>query len=176
MQPLPHLPRTFRELVEADLRAAARLIIKIQDELDWHIRIATPEGDYRLALTMPGDAAARAEILRHLATFLAWKQAAAFCLVVETYVPDAVYATGISRRERHNCMARITRTPTPWTAANFGAVEWLPAAAIDPVVVALLPTEPRPMTPKEISALQKWFGVEGKFPAVHVESREVRGV
>ena len=39
-------PRTFKELVEADLRRAARLIIKVQDEVDPQFRIATPEGDY----------------------------------------------------------------------------------------------------------------------------------
>ena len=73
-------------------------------------------------------------------------------------------------------MARITRTPAPWTAANFGAVDWLPSHSIDPVLAALLPMKPRPMTPKEISALDKWFGVSGKFPAVHVPTGEIRGL
>jgi hypothetical protein len=31
MDRLPHDPRNFRELVEADLRRGARLIIKVQD-------------------------------------------------------------------------------------------------------------------------------------------------
>ena len=35
-------PRTFKGLVEADLRRAARLIIKVQDEIDPQFRIATP--------------------------------------------------------------------------------------------------------------------------------------
>ena len=48
MDPLPHSPRTFREIVEADLRRGARMIIKIQDEIDWHFRMAMPEGDYAL--------------------------------------------------------------------------------------------------------------------------------
>jgi hypothetical protein len=39
---LPHGPRTFRDFIEADLRRAARLIIKVQEELDPQIRIATP--------------------------------------------------------------------------------------------------------------------------------------
>lgn len=34
MQPLSKVPGTLRELVEADLRRAARLIIEIQDEID----------------------------------------------------------------------------------------------------------------------------------------------
>ena len=55
MHPLPHQPATFREVVEADLRRAARLIIAVQDEIDWQLRIATPSGDYHLAVTMPTD-------------------------------------------------------------------------------------------------------------------------
>ena len=176
MEPLPHAPATFRDLVEADLRRAARLIIKIQDEIDWQIRVATPDGDYHLAITMPDATDTRAAILRHLATFLLWKQAAAFCLVVETRQPDAVYAIGMARSERVHCLARIKRHPRPWTVKNFSAVEWLPASSIDPTIAELLPAGPRPMTPKEIAALQPWFGIEGKFPAVHVESRQVRGV
>ena len=35
MERLPHHPRNLRELIEADLRRAARLIIKVQDEIDW---------------------------------------------------------------------------------------------------------------------------------------------
>ena len=39
-------PVTFKDLVEADLRRAARLVIEIQDEIDPQFWIATPEGDY----------------------------------------------------------------------------------------------------------------------------------
>ena len=48
--------------------------------------------------------------------------------------------------------------------------------AIDPVIAALLPVGLRAMTPKEISGLQEWFGADGKFPAVHIGTGEVRGV
>ena len=184
MQPLPHEPRNIRELVEADLRRAARLIIKIQDEIDWQFRIATPEGDYHLAVTMPNDELGRSQMLRRLETFLAWKSATGFCLAVETVVPqhstggttDAVYALGVSKAETASCMAMIRRKPKPWTAANFGDVEWLPDASVDPVLSALLPRRPKPMTPKLVSALEHWFGITGRFPAVHIASREVRGL
>jgi hypothetical protein len=49
MDPLEHEPKTLREFVEADLRRAARLIIKVQDEIDPQFRFSTPEGDYHLA-------------------------------------------------------------------------------------------------------------------------------
>ena len=176
MEPLPHTPRTFHELIEADLRSAARMIIKIQDEIDWHFRMATRKGDYAIAVTMPNDDHERRAMLERVATFMAWKQVLGFTLAVETYEPDAVYCVGISAGERASCMARIRREPRPWTAANFSSVEWLPEASIDPVIAALLPAGSRAMTPKEIAALQQWFGVDGKFPAVHVPSGEVRGL
>lgn len=175
MQPLPVPPKTFRDIVEADLRRAARLIIRVQDEIDWQFRIATPEGDIHLAITMPDDAE-RTAMLHRLSLFMSWKRALAFTVGVETSTPDAVYALGITPRERHNCMSLITRRPKPWTAANFGTVEWLPPDSIDPTLSALLPTAPRAMTPKEIQGLQAWFGTAGKFPAVHVPTGEVRGV
>ena len=48
-------PFTFKDLVEADLRRAVRLITKLQDEIDPQFRIATPEGDYWIALQLPPD-------------------------------------------------------------------------------------------------------------------------
>ena len=38
MERLPHDPKNFREVVEADLRRAARLVIKVQDEIDPQLR------------------------------------------------------------------------------------------------------------------------------------------
>ena len=169
-------PVTFKDLVEADLRRAARLIIKIQDELDPQFRIATPEGDYWIALQLPHDENERKIILGHLATYMAWKQALAFTLACELTTPEGVWCCGVARAGRHACMAHIAREPRPWTAKNFGGIEWLPPASIDPVISGLLPARPRAMTPKEVSGLQKWFGADGQFPAVHIGSGVVRGV
>ena len=176
IEPLAKAPGSLREIVESDLRRAARLIVTIQDEIDWQIRMATPKGDYHLAIMMPDDPGDRTAMLRRLETFMAWKQASAFCLTVEMAEPDAVYAVGITRRHRVNCLSRINRSPQPWTAANFGPVEWFPEASIDPSLAALLPTGPRPMTPKQVASLEPWFGKTGRFPAVHVPTREVRGI
>mgnify|MGYP003386328095 CR=1 FL=1 len=169
MDPLPHEPRNFRELVEADLRRAARLIIKIQDEIDWQFRIATPKGDLHLAVTMPGGVE-RDVMLARIGTFMHWKQAKAFIMAVETVLPNGVYAAGLSPTERCNCFAHFDHEPRPWTARNFHPVKWLPEKHIDPVIAALLPTSPRAMTPKEVSGLHEWFGREGRFPAVQIES------
>ena len=169
-------PVTFKDLVEADLRRAARLVIKIQDEIDPQFRIATPEGDYWIAVQLPSAENERQLIFEQLAIFMAWKRALAFTIACELLTPDCVWCCGITRVERYACLARIARTQRPWTSKIFGTVEWLPVASIDPVISGLLPVAPRAMTPKEISGLQRWFGPEGKFPAVHIGTGEVRGV
>ena len=78
-------PRTFKELVEADLRRAARLIIKVQDEVDPQFRIATPEGDYAIAVTLSRDPRERMMMLRRVSAFMAWKNAMGFILASELH-------------------------------------------------------------------------------------------
>ncbi len=75
MEPLPYEPRTFRDIVEADLRRAARLLVKVQDEIDPQIRIAMPTGDFWIACTLLPSDDGRQAILRALGTFMVWKQA-----------------------------------------------------------------------------------------------------
>lgn len=166
----------FRDLIEADLRRAQRLVVKIQDEIDPQFRIATPEGDFWIATTLPSDNEGRAEIFGRLGLFMAWKRTLTFTLATELIEPDAVYCVGVAPGERHSCLALIRRSPRPWTPENFGPVEWMPPASIDPAVAALLPTRPRPMTPRDVAGLEDWFGKTGRFPAVHIETREVRGI
>ena len=176
MDRLPHDPRTLREFVEADLRRAARLIIKVQDEIDPQFRFSTPEGDYHLAVTLPSDDYERRAMLMRVSAFMAWKQALGFTLASELMQPDCVYCLGVSRNEVHACLARIRRQPLPWTTANFGAVEWLDRRRISQEMVELLPRGPRAMTPKDTAMLHKWFGPKGKFPAVYLAAGELRGV
>ncbi len=106
-------PTTFKQLVEADLRRAARLIIKVQDELDLQFRIATPEGDYHLSVTLPSDGYEREAMCRRVATFMAWKLAPSFTLTCELAEPDCVCCTGISHHDVHACYTLIRREPRP---------------------------------------------------------------
>ena len=88
-------PVTFKDLVEADLRRAARLVIKIQDEIDPQFRIATPEGDYWIAVQLPSAENERQLIFEQLAIFMAWKRALAFTIACELLTPDCVWCCGI---------------------------------------------------------------------------------
>jgi hypothetical protein len=128
------------------------------------VRIATPEGDYWFAVTLPGDPYQRSVILRNLSLFMAWKQALGFTLASELYEPGSVYCAGITLKERCACLARINREPRPWVAKNFGTVEWLPEASIDPFLLDLLPRGAREVTSGDIQTHDEWFGMKGKFP------------
>lgn len=174
MDPLPGPLTTFRQLVEADLRRAARRIIEVQDEIDPQLRIATPEGDYHLALTLPEDAAERAHMLRLVGKLMAVKQAVAFVLAAELAEPDCVHAVGVGPREVAACIARIRRHPRPWTTASFGPVEWLDRDAVDQAIVALLPKGRTTVSAGELVELKTWFGPTGRFPLVHVATGELR--
>ena len=52
---------------------------------------------------------------------------------------------------------------------DFGVVECLPEASIDPALLELLAR----MTTKDLASVDKWFGARGKFPAVHISTGEI---
>jgi hypothetical protein len=43
-------------------------------------------------------------------------------------------------------------------------------------MIDLLPRRPRAMAPKETAMLEKWFGPQGRYPAVHLPTGELRGI
>lgn len=175
MQPFPDPPRTFRDVVEADLRRAARLIVRFQAELDPQIRVGTRDGDWAIAMTLPDTAGGRHDALRAVSTFMTWKQARCFTFAAQLVEPDAVWCCGVALGdEQHACLARIKRSRGPIDMTSFGEVEWLDAAAtIDPLIVDLMPTVPRAMTSAEVSEMAGWFGRKGRFPAVNLATGEV---
>lgn len=172
MERLSNDPQTFRDLIEADLRRAASLIVKTQAALSSQIRITTLQGGFRLAVTFPAENYGRFTVLRRLTLFMSWKQAISFTFASELTKPDAVVCIGVSQGERHACLARISREPRPLTAANFGEVEWLPDSAIDPALAGLLPSGAQAITAKDMATLEKWFGPRGWFPAAPIASGE----
>ena len=125
---------------------------------------------------MPTLPAARQLMLDRIRTLFLWKQAKLFTVAFELEQPDAAAVIGVSRNDRLGCLTRVRRTPRPWTAANFEAIEWLSSSSIDPAFTELLPTGSQPMTPQEISALQPWFGTDGTYPVVHIETGTLRGI
>ena len=110
MDRLPHEPRNFRDIVEADMRRAARLVIKVQDEIDPQFRFATPEGDFHLPVMLPADLYGRKVIFRAIALLFAWKQAFGHTLASELHQPDSVLCVGF--------MGKALCLPIPRHAAS----------------------------------------------------------
>jgi len=160
---LPHTPRTFREIVHADLLRAQRLKLRIQDEIDPQFRIASPEGDWWIGMTLDADLAKRQQQMHLVSQFMRWKLSPAFTLASEIISPDAVYCLGVSHHECHAALARIMRSPI-----RFGEIEWLSRAQIGDEYVGLLPRGQGTLDAKAIGKLEEWFGPEGKFPALRI--------
>ena len=55
----------------------------------------------------------------------------------------------------------------------FGEVRWLTEDDLDDEILALLPRGLRTLDTDRLEALQDWFGVSGKFPAVRVRAGDV---
>lgn len=176
MDRMPEPLTTFKQLVEADLRRAARLVVKFQDEIDPQFRIFTADGDYWIAVTLPPDTSERKLMLRRVTTFMAWKQAIGFTLASELIEPDCVYCFGMTHKEMHACFSRVRRLPRPWSTTSFAAVEWLEPARIGAELIDLLPRGARSIDKTELAMLETWFGASGKFPAVHLPSGEMGGI
>jgi hypothetical protein len=160
---LPHTPRTFKEIVLADLLRAQRLKLRIDDEIDPKFRIASPEGDYWIGMTLDADLVKRERQMRLVSRFMAWKLSPAFTLASEIVSPDAVYCIGVSHRECHAALSRMTRDPV-----HFGEIEWLTRAQIGDEYVGLLPRGKATLDARDIAELDEWFGPEGKFPALKI--------
>ena len=73
-------PENFREIVLADLYRAQRLIKKVNDEIDPQFRIATPDGDYAIAMTLSPDRSERLYQMRLVSLFMAWKLSPGFTM------------------------------------------------------------------------------------------------
>jgi len=163
MKYLPHTPRNFREIVLADLLRAQRLIERINDEIDPQFRIASPEGDWWIGITLPDELSERKRYFDLVSDFMACKNSPAFVLASELAVPDAVYAIGVSHKEVLGALSLIQRKPV-----RFGAVQWLSEAQLGDELPGLLPRGRRELTNGRLAELDRFFGPNGKFPAVKI--------
>jgi hypothetical protein len=159
-------PRTLKELVQADLERAQRLIQKVHpDPIDPQFRVASPEGDWWIGITLTENAKERARRLALVSDFMAWKLSPGFILASELHEPDAVLCLGLQPNEYWVLIALIERKPLTFSTPKFVKRE-----NMDPVMLDLLPRGSRTITKARAKELAQWFGPNGKFPAVHIES------
>jgi hypothetical protein len=164
-------PRTLKELVLADLERAQRLIRKVHpDPIDPQFRIASPEGDWWIGITLTENAKERARRLALVSDFMAWKLSAGFILASELHEPDAVLSVGIQHNDYWALISLIERTPLAFSKPKSVLRE-----NMDPVMLGLLPRGGRTITKARAKELAQWFGPEGKFPAVKIATDEIGG-
>jgi hypothetical protein len=155
---------TFKDLVLADLRRAQRLIEQVNDEIDPQFRIAAPEGDYWIALTLSEHTAERTRRMALVSDFMALKSSPAFILATEIKEPDAVVAIGASHGERVVVISRVSRKPL-----KFGPEEWLEQSAVGKELWGLLPSGMRELSEERIAEVDAFFAGDGPFPAIKIK-------
>jgi hypothetical protein len=163
------VPRTLKELTLADLERAQRLVRKVHpDPIDPQFRIASPEGDWWIAMTLTENAKERTRRLALVSDFMAWKLSPGFILASELHEPDAVLSVGLQHNDYAAFIALIERDPL-----GFSSPKYVLRENMDEGVLGLLPRGSRTITKARERELQAWFGTDGKFPAVKIATGEV---
>lgn len=159
-------PRNFRELLQADMRRAQNLVTKVHpDPIDPQFRIATPEGDYWIAITLTENAKERTKRLALVSDFMAYKLSIGFTLASEMHEPDSVLAVGLLHNDFEAMISLIERKPL-----SFSAPKRVLRESIDPIILGLRPRGSRVITTAKEKELGQWFGMGGKYPAVRLEA------
>lgn len=158
-------PRTLREIVLSDLARAQNLVTKVHPHpIDPQFRIATPDGDYWIAITLTENQKERTRRLALVSDFMAYKLSFGFTVTAEMHEPDCVLAVGLLRDDVDAVLALIERTPL-----TFSKPKMVPRESIDPVILGLRPRGSRTITTAREKELLRWFGIGGQFPAVLLE-------
>lgn len=161
------LPATLDELVLADLECAQRLVRKIHpDPIDPQFRIATPDGDYWIAITLTENAKERARRMALVSDFMAFKLSPGFGLATELHEPDSVLSVAVMGENYAALISLIERNPMGLTGVRFSSPKRVQPENMDPEIFKLVPRGARTLTTARLKELQEWFGLEGKFPAV----------
>lgn len=158
----------LEEFVLADLARAQRLIRRTGVELDPQFRIASPEGDWALAITLSADEKERQRQFGLVARFMAWKSCLGFTHAVELMEPDALVCIGVTHKGVYGVISMIERKPL-----SFAEPFALSREQIGDEVPALLPCGAISLSDGEIEELRAYFGAGGTFPAVHVPTGRI---
>ena len=149
---------TLKDLVLSDLERAQKMV-RALGSIDAQFRIASPEGDYSIAIPLSDHRTRRIELIRK---FMAWKMGPAFTMAGELVNPDGVFCFGVMYREAVCAISAIEgRKPL-----RFSAVVWPDPGALGKELLTLLPHGVLTLTADDVAELNAYFGPNGQFPAV----------
>jgi hypothetical protein len=153
-------------LVIADLERAKRLMLRVHDEIEPQMRVATPEGDYFLALTLSADSSERLHQMELFKWFMAWKMALGYIIAGQLEEPDCLYALGVTRQARAGAISMIQRGPI----LGFEPNTWLSRKQLaESDMTGFLPRSTIKITTPMLEELEAVFGAYGTFPAVRIK-------
>lgn len=160
--------KSLREYVLADLQRAVRLMVRVQDDIDPQFRIATPEGDVAIAVTLPEGSEARKALFGLLRRFCTWKQALGYTMTFNLAQPNALMTVGVSGKDAVGCMVRFEGEPGTYSEVCFREAAWVAPDFISDDFLGLLPSRTATLTDDDLRELESWFGADGRFPAVNI--------
>jgi hypothetical protein len=164
-------PRTLKELVRADLARAQRMIREFHpDPIDPQFRIASPEGDWWISITLTNNSKERVRRMTLVSDFMAWKLSQGFVLATEIHEPDALVCVGVQHHDYAALISLIGRKPL-----SFSEPKAILRENMDKAMLDLLPRGSRTITKAREKELARWFGASGKFPAVKLATGEIGG-
>ena len=152
----------FRNSVEADLLRAHGMALDARPgRIETQLRVASPEGNFRLSIRFESPGERRDRQVRQLKRWLAWKQTIAFTIAAEQRRLKAIACAGVSRAE-----IVIGVLPSDEQHLDGASIEWYGRENADDFVLDLLP-KPQPFPcDTEIAELTAVFGLQGPYPAV----------
>jgi len=121
-------------------------------------------------MTLSSDPAERLEQLRKVSLFMARKLSPGFTLASELIEPDSVYCFGATHKEQLAAISLIERNPL-----RFAKPQWLSPEQVGDEIRDLLPKGANTLDAAMIDELKEYFGPQGTFPAVHIETGRVGG-
>ena len=163
---------TLKTLVLSDLKRAQRLITRIHpDPIDPQFRIASPDGDWWIGITLTEDPQEREKRMALVADFMALKLSPGFVLATELHQPDAVLSIGIVANDYAGAMSLIDRKGTGAVAPTFSEPAWIEREHMDPLIFSFRPNRSSTLSTSRMQELTQWFGPRGKFPAIKIDPR-----
>jgi len=158
------LPRSWYEFVMADLQHAIRLIQKTHPvPIDTQFRLASRNGHYFIALPLGQTEQDRLQRMKAIKDFMAWKGVSYFIMVSQTSEAGAntVTVTAICAGAFIAMKSSVSCNPL-----DFSKPRLLAHYNIERDVIDLLPRMSHVFPPHRIRQLNRWFGPNGKYPAV----------
>jgi hypothetical protein len=143
--------RALKDIVLNDLKRAQKLVRALAGAgggIEPQFRIATPEGDFWIAMPLSDDRDERPHQIGLIRKFMASKTSIAFTMAAEANEPDGVFCLGVTYREALCAISAIERSPL-----RFSPIKWPEPSQVSEELLSLLPHGQTALTPADIEEL-----------------------